>query len=50
MFIAILVWAIVVVFSFIFGTYLCYKVEKHGIERWGATGSLFRYEKRRVNK
>ncbi|WP_167578695.1 hypothetical protein [Jeotgalibacillus proteolyticus] len=43
MFIAFLIWIIIIIFALILGTYLCYRIEKHGVKRWGATGSLFKY-------
>ncbi|MGY4690945.1 hypothetical protein [Salibacterium sp. K-3] len=47
MFIPLLIWVIIIIFSLVLGTYLCWRIEKHGVKRWGATGSLFKYEPER---
>lgn len=44
MVIAMLTWVGTMIFSFLLGTFLCYKVEKSGVKRWGATGKLFKYK------
>ncbi|MFB5663119.1 hypothetical protein [Alteribacillus sp. HJP-4] len=46
MVIALLLWLVIIIFSMVFGTYLCYRIEKHGVKRWGATGRLFKYEQK----
>lgn len=50
MFIALLVWFSCIVFSLALGTYLCYLIEKSGVARWGATGSIFKYAIEREGK
>ncbi|WP_176555868.1 hypothetical protein [Virgibacillus ndiopensis] len=47
MLIALMIWVAIIVFSLTLGTFLCFRIEKHGVKRWGATGSLFRYEPKR---
>lgn len=44
MFIAMMFWVGVMVFSVVLNTFLCYKVEKSGVKRWGATGRIFKYK------
>ncbi|WP_176222065.1 hypothetical protein [Tuberibacillus sp. Marseille-P3662] len=46
MIVALMIWLVIIIFALVFGTYLCYRIEKHGVERWGATGSLFRYKQK----
>lgn len=52
MMIALLIWVGTIVFALVLGTILCYRIEKSGVKRWGATGSLFKYnpeqEKRKI--
>ncbi|MGP4074796.1 hypothetical protein [Halobacillus sp. K22] len=44
MFLAMMVWVGTMIFSFLLGTFLLYRVEKSGVKRWGATGRLFKYK------
>ena len=44
MLIAITIWVAIMLFSVVLNTFLCYKVEKSGVKRWGATGRLFKYK------
>lgn len=44
MFLAMMVWVGTMIFSFLLGTFLCYRVEKSGVKRWGATGRIFKYK------
>lgn len=44
MIIVLLIWVGTMVFAILLGTFLCYRIEKSGVERWGATGHLFKYE------
>jgi hypothetical protein len=44
MFLAMMVWFGVMIFSTILNIYLCHRIEKSGVKRWGATGKLFKYE------
>lgn len=44
MIIAMMTWVGTMVFSLLLGTFLCYKVEKSGVKRWGANGKLFKYK------
>ncbi|GGJ95743.1 hypothetical protein GCM10007063_17740 [Lentibacillus kapialis] len=44
MFIAMTIWIIIMVFSVALNTFLCWKVEKSGVKRWGATGRIFKYK------
>lgn len=46
MIIALLVWFATIIFSMVFGTYLCSRIEKHGVTRWGATGRLYQYKQK----
>lgn len=39
----LLIWLSTLIFTVILGVILCYKVEKSGVKRWGATGKLFKY-------
>ena len=43
--IALLFWAGSIIFVIAVGTILCQKIEASGVERWGASGRLFSYEK-----
>ncbi|WP_318614153.1 hypothetical protein [Sporosarcina sp. YIM B06819] len=36
------IWVIVVILGLSIGTFLLYKIEKSGVERWGASGKLFK--------
>jgi hypothetical protein len=40
--IALSLWAITILFSGIFGTFLCYRIEKSKVKHWGASGKLFK--------
>ncbi|MEC5187063.1 hypothetical protein [Geobacillus thermodenitrificans] len=42
MLIALLSWLGSILVSLLLGTFLCYRIEKSGVERWGATGKLFK--------
>lgn len=42
MIIAFSIWLITILFSIIFGSFLCYQIEKSGVKRWGASGKLFK--------
>lgn len=44
MLIAITIWVAIMLFSVVLNTFLCYKVEKSGVKRWGAAGRLFKYK------
>ncbi|WP_260631812.1 hypothetical protein [Neobacillus niacini] len=41
---ALMIWLGTMIFSFVLGTYLCFKIEKSGVKRWGATGRIFKYK------
>lgn len=43
MYLNLIIWFISIVFSLALGTFLCYKIEKSGIKRWGASGNIFKY-------
>ncbi|WP_181348021.1 hypothetical protein [Thalassobacillus sp. CUG 92003] len=43
MVIALMTWFVTIIFGLLLGTYLCFRLEKHGVKRWGATGKLFHY-------
>lgn len=45
MIIALLFWALSIAFVVGVSWYLCQKIEDSGVERWGATGRVFGYEK-----
>jgi hypothetical protein len=40
--IALGIWAGVIVFGLVLGTFLLSNIEKSGVERWGASGKLFK--------
>lgn len=40
--VTLLIWAIIIVLGLGIGTLLLYKIEKSGVERWGASGKLFK--------
>ncbi|WP_268877700.1 hypothetical protein [Priestia abyssalis] len=42
MIVALLIWLFVIIFGLALGTYLCMKIEKSKVKRWGASGKLFR--------
>lgn len=42
MIIAVSIWIFTILFSLIFGTYLCHRIEKSGVKRWGASGKLYK--------
>ena len=42
--VALVIWASTLVISVLGTVYVCSKIEKTGVKRWGATGKLFRYE------
>ncbi|WP_255438409.1 hypothetical protein [Ammoniphilus sp. YIM 78166] len=42
MLVAFSIWLFTILFSIGFGTFLCYRIEKKGVKRWGATGKLFK--------
>lgn len=44
MWIAMLIWIAMMLFSVVLNIFLLYKIEKSGVRRWGATGKLFRYK------
>ncbi|MFZ4453634.1 hypothetical protein [Salibacterium aidingense] len=43
---ALTIWVVIIIFSMFLETFLCWRIEKHGVKRWGATGSLFKYEQK----
>lgn len=43
--IALSFWAGSIVFVVAVALHLCRKIEASGVARWGATGSIFKYEK-----
>ncbi len=43
--IALLFWGCSIIFVLVVALILCQKIEASGVKRWGATGSLFSYEK-----
>ncbi len=45
MVIASIFWGASIVFVLVVALVLCQKIEASGVKRWGATGSLFSYEK-----
>lgn len=46
MLIALLFWGASIVFCIALSLWLCRKIEASGVRRWGATGSLLRYERK----
>ncbi|MCP3028628.1 hypothetical protein [Halobacillus sp. A5] len=46
MIIALMTWFTTIIFSMVLGTYLCFRIEKHGVKRWGATGRLYQYKQK----
>ncbi|WP_272913726.1 hypothetical protein [Halalkalibacter okhensis] len=40
--IAVSIWMFTILFSLGFGTFLCFRIEKSGVKRWGASGKLFK--------
>lgn len=46
MYLALLIWVFTIIFSLVIGTFLCYLIEKSCVERWGATGRIFQYDKK----
>jgi len=43
--IALMFWGGSILFVVVVALILCQKIEASGVKRWGATGSLFSYEK-----
>jgi hypothetical protein len=43
--IASIFWGASIAFVLVVALVLCQKIEASGVKRWGATGSLFSYEK-----
>ena len=44
--IALAFWGCSIIFVIVVALILCNKIEASGVKRWGATGSLFSYEKK----
>lgn len=44
MIVALCFWGASIAFSIIISLWLCGRIEASGVRRWGATGSLLRYE------
>ncbi|MDT8903161.1 hypothetical protein [Anaeroselena agilis] len=44
--IAFMFWGCSILFVLVVALILCMKIEASGVKRWGATGSLFSYEKK----
>lgn len=44
MIVALLFWGASIAFSIIISLWICSRIEASGVRRWGATGSLLRYE------
>ena len=44
--IALAFWSGSILFVIVVALFLCKKIEDSGVKRWGATGSLFSYEKK----
>jgi hypothetical protein len=42
MIIAFSIWLFTILFSIGFGVFLCARIEKSGVKRWGASGKLFK--------
>ncbi|MCU9601930.1 hypothetical protein [Pallidibacillus thermolactis] len=42
MLIALFSWFGTIFVSLLVGSFLCYRIEKSGVKRWGATGKLFK--------
>lgn len=43
MMIAVGIWIATIVIGLVLGTILCWRIEKSGVERWGAKGKLFKH-------
>ena len=41
---ALIIWGATIVSSVVFSVYVCNLIEKSKVKRWGATGSLLKYE------
>ena len=46
MLVALLFWGSSILFVVVVSLILCNKIEASGVKRWGATGSVFSYEKK----
>lgn len=44
--IALLFWGSSIIFVLVVALILCKKIEASGVKRWGATGSMFSYQKK----
>lgn len=44
MIVALCFWGVSIAFSIIISLWLCHRIEASGVRRWGATGSLLRYD------
>lgn len=43
MMIAVGIWIATIITAMVLGTFLCWKIEKSKVERWGAKGKLFKF-------
>lgn len=41
---ALLLWGSSIVTSVVLSMYFCFKIDKSGVKRWGATGNPFTYD------
>lgn len=46
MWIALTFWGASIAFCIAISIHLCRRIEASGVRRWGASGSLFRYERK----
>ncbi|MFN3524510.1 MAG: hypothetical protein ACK4YU_00360 [Paracoccus sp. (in: a-proteobacteria)] len=44
MIVALCFWGASIAFSILISLWLCSRIEATGVKRWGATGSLLRYD------
>lgn len=47
---AVIVWLVTGGLCFIVGFYLMGRIEKTGVKRWGASGSIFSLESKKTDK
>lgn len=44
MIVALCFWGASIAFSIVISLWLCHRIEASGVRRWGASGSLLRYD------